>query len=90
VVPRAALPEYVRRVAEIGTEHASPIVGCGHAGDGNVHMSVLQADAEIRDRVMRALLSAGVELGGAISGEHGIGRHKRPTSWRSPTPSTSG
>jgi glycolate oxidase len=78
VVPRAALPEYVRRVAEIGTEHASPIVGCGHAGDGNVHMSVLQADAEIRDRVMRALLSAGVELGGAISGEHGIGRHKRP------------
>jgi glycolate oxidase len=78
VVPRAVLPDYVRRVAEIGTEHASPIVGCGHAGDGNVHMSVLQADPDVRDRVMRALLSAGVELGGAISGEHGIGRHKRP------------
>lgn len=78
VVPRAALPEYVRRVAEIGTEHGSPIVGCGHAGDGNVHMSVLQADPEIRDTVMHALLSAGVELGGAVSGEHGIGRHKRP------------
>lgn len=78
VVPRAALPDYVRRVGEIATEFSSGIVGCGHAGDGNVHMSVLQADDAIRDRIMDALLSAGVELGGAISGEHGIGRHKKP------------
>lgn len=78
VVPRAALPDYVRRVGEIATEFSSGIVGCGHAGDGNVHMSVLQADPTVRDQVMDALLSAGVELGGAISGEHGIGRHKKP------------
>lgn len=78
VVPRAALPDYVRRVGEIATEFSSGIVGCGHAGDGNVHMSVLQADEAIRDQVMQALLVAGVELGGAISGEHGIGRHKKP------------
>ncbi len=78
VVPRAALPAYVRRVGEIATEFSSPIVGCGHAGDGNVHMSVLQADDAIREQVMNALLAAGVELGGAVSGEHGIGRHKRP------------
>lgn len=78
VVPRAALPDYVRRVGEIATEFSSGIVGCGHAGDGNVHMSVLQADENVRAKIMEALLSAGVELGGAISGEHGIGRHKKP------------
>lgn len=78
VVPRAALPDYVRRVGEIATEFSSGIVGCGHAGDGNVHMSVLQADEDVREKIMEALLTAGVELGGAISGEHGIGRHKKP------------
>jgi glycolate oxidase len=78
VVPRAALPDYVRRVGEIATEFSSGIVGCGHAGDGNVHMSVLQADPAIREQIMDRLLAAGVELGGAISGEHGIGRHKKP------------
>lgn len=77
VVPRAALPDYVRRVGEIAAEHDSLVVGCGHAGDGNVHMSVHQADPEVREQVMGALLAAGIELGGAISGEHGIGRHKR-------------
>lgn len=78
VVPRAALPDYVQRVGEIAAEFSSPIVGCGHAGDGNVHMSVLQADEAVREQVMDALLRLGVDLGGAISGEHGIGRHKRP------------
>ena len=78
VVPRAALPDYVRRVGEIATEFSSGIVGCGHAGDGNVHMSVLQADEDVRAKIMEALLTSGVELGGAISGEHGIGRHKKP------------
>jgi glycolate oxidase len=78
VVPRAALPDYVQRVGEIAAELSSPIVGCGHAGDGNVHMSVLQADATTREQVMTALLRLGIDLGGAISGEHGIGRHKRP------------
>jgi glycolate oxidase len=78
VVPRAALPHYVRRVGEISAQYSSGIVGCGHAGDGNVHMSVLQEDPEIRHQIMTALFEAGVELGGAISGEHGIGRKKKP------------
>lgn len=78
VVPRAALPDYVEQVGEIARAHDSHVVGCGHAGDGNVHMSVHQPDPEVREKVMGALLRAGIELGGAISGEHGIGRHKRP------------
>ena len=76
-VPRAAIPAYLARVAEIGTETASLIVGCGHAGDGNVHLSVFQPDEGRRHEVMRAVLRAGVEHGGVISGEHGIGRAKR-------------
>ena len=76
VVPRAAMPEYLRRVGAIGQEHQTFIAGCGHAGDGNVHLSIFQPDPEIRKRVMKAIFAAGIELGGAISAEHGIGCEK--------------
>jgi glycolate oxidase len=76
VVPRAAVPAYMSRVREIADEHKAWIAGCGHAGDGNVHMAVFQKDAEARGRVMHALLEAGMALGGAISGEHGLGTEK--------------
>jgi glycolate oxidase len=49
----------VERVGEIAREHDSHVVGCGHAGDGNVHMSVHQPDPDVRERVMGALLRAG-------------------------------
>jgi glycolate oxidase len=42
-----------------------------------VHLSVFQADPEVRSTVMHQLFSAGMKLGGAISGEHGIGRAKQ-------------
>jgi glycolate dehydrogenase FAD-linked subunit len=74
VIPRATLPQFMARVREIAQENNTFVIGCGHAGDGNVHLAVLQKDAEIRGRVLRALFEAGIELGGAISGEHGIGR----------------
>ena len=77
VVPRASLPEFMEKVAEIGTESSSWIAGCGHAGDGNVHLSVFQSDPEVRSRVMHALFAEGMRLGGAISGEHGIGLAKQ-------------
>jgi glycolate oxidase len=64
-------------VASIATEHQAWIAGCGHAGDGNVHMAVFQKDPEARSAVMRSLFRAGMELGGAISGEHGLGTEKR-------------
>jgi glycolate oxidase len=64
------------RVSEIASEHSAWIAGCGHAGDGNVHMAVFQPDAEVRSRIMRALFEAGMALGGAISGEHGLGTAK--------------
>ena len=76
VVPRAAMPEYLRRVGAIGQENGTFIAGCGHAGDGNVHLSIFQTDAAIRGKVMKAIFAAGLELGGAISAEHGIGCEK--------------
>lgn len=76
VVPRAAVPAFMERVSQIAAEHQAWIAGCGHAGDGNVHMAVFQKDPEVRSRIMRALFEAGMELGGAISGEHGLGTEK--------------
>jgi glycolate oxidase len=77
VVPRNKIPEYLRRVAAIAAEDDSRVYGCGHAGDGNIHFSVYQPDDERRSTLMSAIYSMGTSLGGAISGEHGIGRSKR-------------
>jgi glycolate oxidase len=80
-VPRTKLPEALRRVHEIGASHGLEIANVAHAGDGNLHPFVL-FDSRIaadRERAMRAgmeILAACVELGGTISGEHGIGIEK--------------
>jgi glycolate oxidase len=77
VVPRAAIPEFLRAASEIAGRHESMVFGCGHAGDGNVHLAVFQKDAGVRAALMRELFGAGMKLGGLISGEHGVGRTKR-------------
>lgn len=78
VVPRASIPAFMTRVGELAAEHGALVAGCGHAGDGNVHMAVFQPDAEVRSRLLRAVFETGMSLGGAISGEHGLGREKAP------------
>jgi glycolate oxidase len=77
VVPRAQISDYMTRVSEIANATGSFVVGCGHAGDGNVHLSVFQGDPDVRYEVIRDILAAGMALGGAISGEHGIGSEKK-------------
>ena len=77
VVPRASMPEYLTQVQEVAQATGSLIVGCGHAGDGNVHLSVFQPDPDARKKAVGGVLAAGVALGGAISGEHGIGSEKK-------------
>lgn len=77
VVPRASVPELLRRAAEISGRHEARIAGCGHAGDGNVHLSVFAPEHGGHvDGVLHDLFAAGAELGGLISGEHGVGRGK--------------
>ena len=77
VVPRAEIPAFLDRCQAIAAQYESFVVGCGHAGDGNVHLSVFQTDPAKCHATMHDILSTGVELGGAVSGEHGIGRAKK-------------
>jgi glycolate oxidase len=82
-VPRMAIPEMVRRLKEIASRHNLDLVIFGHAGDGNLHPNILcdRTDREEMERVEKAvgeLFKAAVELGGSLSGEHGIGTMKAP------------
>lgn len=80
-VPRDRLVEMVRRTQGIGRKYGIRVINVAHAGDGNLHPLVAydpQDDEEVR-RVKaadREILAACVELGGSISGEHGIGTDK--------------
>jgi glycolate oxidase len=82
-VPRSAIPEMIARIKKISTKHNLPIVIFGHAGDGNLHPNILfdKRDEEEWQRVEAAvgdLFRAAVEVGGTLSGEHGVGVLKRP------------
>jgi glycolate oxidase len=77
VVPRASIPAFMEKVGALAGEHEAWIAGCGHAGDGNVHLGVFCADPDRRSNLLRALFGAGMALGGAISGEHGVGVAKK-------------
>jgi glycolate oxidase len=78
VVPRGSMLEFLGSVRESAEANGALVIGCGHAGDGNVHLAVFQPDAIRRTTLLHDMFELGVRLGGAISGEHGIGRAKRP------------
>lgn len=82
VVPRDKLPDCVRRLQEIAAAHSVKAYLLFHAGDGNIHPNIVfdERDPELTRRVKAAgheMLQACVELGGSLSGEHGIGLDKR-------------
>ena len=77
VVPRASIAAYISAVNDLAAQTASLVVGCGHVGDGNVHLSVFQPDDEVRRGLVRGMIELGVSMGGAVSGEHGLGTEKR-------------
>jgi glycolate oxidase len=79
-VPRSRIPEMIARAKEIGARHRLAVATYGHAGDGNLHCNVLFDRAEERPRVdvaVAEILRAAVDLGGTITGEHGVGLAKR-------------
>ena len=86
VVPRAEGAPYLAEVGRIAEEHATFLTGCGHVGDGNVHMSIFEGDPDRRRSLLDALFSAGLRRGGQISGEHGIGSAKREAYLRHADP----
>jgi glycolate oxidase len=79
-VPRGKLVELIRRVREIGARHGLPTACYGHAGDGNLHVNLLFGSEEERARshsAVEQVLQAAIDLGGTITGEHGVGLAKR-------------
>ncbi len=82
VVPRGEIPELFAFLARLAKEHDVRIPCFGHAGDGNIHVNIMVEDtAEARARARAAeqkLFEEVVRLGGALTGEHGIGFVKSP------------
>ncbi len=81
VVPRTRLPEILARIEAAGARHDLRIGNVFHAGDGNIHPIILydERDREQTQRVLaagREILQACIELGGSVTGEHGIGVEK--------------
>lgn len=82
-VPRSKIPEMFERLRQIRDKYNVHLVVFGHAGDGNLHPNII-ADARDKDEMRRVeeavgeIFKAAVELGGTLSGEHGIGTMKAP------------
>jgi glycolate oxidase len=82
-VPRGAFPEVVQRIKRISEQNDLTIVVYGHAGDGNLHPTILcdYANKEQMERVHQTIdeiFDAALAVGGTLSGEHGIGISKKP------------
>lgn len=82
VVPRTKLPATLARVEAVSREYDLRIANVFHAGDGNLHPLILfdRRDPGVVERVLRAgveILQTCIDMGGTISGEHGIGLEKK-------------
>jgi glycolate dehydrogenase FAD-linked subunit len=81
VIPRTALPEVLRSIAEISAQKGVRVANVFHAGDGNLHPLVLfdaavEGEAERAEEVSGAILDLCIRSGGSITGEHGVGADK--------------
>ena len=82
VVPRTRLTEVVERIYAIAARYRLPMVNVFHAGDGNLHPVLLYdgESPEQLDRVLKAseeMVQVSIEVGGSLTGEHGVGLEKR-------------
>jgi glycolate oxidase len=84
VVPRAELPRLLKGVKEIGARYGFTSVCFGHVGDGNLHVNILKKDMSDGawenelPKAIREIFTLCKNLGGTISGEHGIGILQKP------------
>ena len=81
-IPRSRLPEVLRRMKELSERHGLAIANVFHAGDGNLHPLILYdanepGELETAEALGSDILKLCVEVGGVLSGEHGIGVEKR-------------
>jgi glycolate oxidase len=83
-VPRSKLPEALDEIYKIGEKYGFQVPCFGHAGDGNIHVNVMVKDKtnekEMADghKAIEEIFQLVVDMGGTLSGEHGIGISKAP------------
>ena len=80
VIPRTKLPDVLDRIAALGEEYGLRVANVFHAGDGNLHPLVCYDAAEDAERaaeLSERILDVCLELGGSITGEHGVGHDKK-------------
>jgi glycolate oxidase len=93
VVPRDKIPDLVKKIDDLRSETGLTMVSFGHAGDGNIHFNIMldkknKKEVEKADKAIEALFDYTLELGGTISGEHGVGITKAPYLTKEIDPST--
>jgi glycolate oxidase len=82
-IPPSQIPEFMTTVKNISITHGVKIISYGHAGDGNLHIHPIRGNLSEEEwtqklpRVMDEVYKASIKIGGAISGEHGIGLSKK-------------
>jgi glycolate oxidase len=77
-VPRSKVPEMIRKVDAIAERYGIAIVNFGHAGDGNIHVNIMidkkvPGELEKAEKAIEEVFKGALELGGTMSGEHGVG-----------------
>ncbi len=83
-VPRSMLPEALKAIYAIGDKYGFKVPCFGHAGDGNIHVNVMVKDGSNEEELHRGhqaieeIFQMVVDMGGTLSGEHGIGTSKAP------------
>ncbi len=83
-VPRSCLPEALKAIYAIGDKYGIQVPCFGHAGDGNIHVNVMVKDKnntkqmEDGHKAIEEIFQMVVDMGGTLSGEHGIGTAKAP------------
>jgi len=82
-VPRSMLPKALKNIYEIGDKYKFKVPCFGHAGDGNIHVNVMVDGSDTKQledghKAIEEIFQMVVDMGGTLSGEHGIGTSKAP------------
>lgn len=82
VVPVTGIPDLIGGLSRLSEQYQLPIINFGHAGNGNIHVNILldpeQPEQNLKaERCLDEVFSLVLELGGTLSGEHGVGLEKR-------------
>jgi glycolate oxidase len=83
VIPRSRLPDFVAFLGALSQKYGLPVPAFGHAGDGNLHVNIMldknsPMEMEKAHKMVRGLFQRVIQMGGTLSGEHGIGITKAP------------